>query len=297
MSKVVIVVPCFNHMDYLNEALSSIYSQKVNFDFEVHVHDDCSLDNTGEIVSTFQKKHNNLYYFRNKKNLGMLKNYKYAFSLVDSEYIAILEGDDYWSDVNKLASQVKLLDAHPNASMCFHNFVGLLNWNKKFVFRPDKHDPQSEEVTINDVYHIRSIGNFSVCVYRTEFVRKIPESYYDNKEAADFLFNLYMIKQGPALFLPGCLSVYRIHNKSQWSSLEPKEKLKQTLLFSLKYYQMFPECGVHDFLKIAEEASEDYLNESRELILANREITKKDVKKWLMKRSKLKLKTFFGRKV
>ena len=143
MSKVVIVVPCFNHMDYLNEALSSIYSQKVNFDFEVHVHDDCSLDNTGEIVSTFQKKHNNLYYFRNKKNLGMLKNYKYAFSLVDSEYIAILEGDDYWSDVNKLASQVKLLDAHPNASMCFHNFVGLLNWNKKFVFRPDKHAPLS----------------------------------------------------------------------------------------------------------------------------------------------------------
>lgn len=124
--KLSVFVVTYNQEQYIRQCLESIAMQKVNFDYEVIIGDDCSTDGTAAICDEFVKKVESqesrvkrIEVYHHPKNLGLLKNWEFVMNKCQGEYIALIEGDDYWIDENKLQWQVDWLDAHPDYTLTF----------------------------------------------------------------------------------------------------------------------------------------------------------------------------------
>ena len=121
MIKVSIAMITYNHERFLKEALDSILCQKTNFPFEVVIGEDCSMDNTRKIVQEYEEKYPDIIKpLYHKKNKGMIGNVYEVLMNCTGEYIAFLEGDDYWTDINKLQKQVDFLDVNKDYFMVAH---------------------------------------------------------------------------------------------------------------------------------------------------------------------------------
>ena len=119
-----VICTTYNHEKYIRQALDSILMQKVNFKYEVIVGEDCSPDNTREILKEYEKKYPDIFtmVYRDK-NIGAKKNSFDISMRCKGKYIAYLECDDYWTDENKLQKQVDYLEAHPNTIEVAHRVV------------------------------------------------------------------------------------------------------------------------------------------------------------------------------
>lgn len=120
----------FNHAKYIREALDAILLQKVNFRYEVVVGDDCSSDETQNILKSYAQKYPDKFVLLlRKSNIGATKNYFDVLKHCKGKYIALLEGDDFWTDENKLQIQTDFLESNKNCDAVAHrhevvNFKG-----------------------------------------------------------------------------------------------------------------------------------------------------------------------------
>ena len=124
LPKVSVIVITYNHQNFLAQTLDSVLEQETNFDFEIIISDDCSTDQTPTIIRAYQAKYpNKIKALLHPKNLGGFgkNNTLAALEACSGQYIAALDGDDYWIDKNKLQTQADYLDQNPNFSGCFHN--------------------------------------------------------------------------------------------------------------------------------------------------------------------------------
>lgn len=118
--KVSVVIATYNQEKYIRHTLESVVSQKVDFEYEVLVGDDCSTDGTSAIVREFAEKYPNIIVpIIREKNMGMGGNTADLSMRTQGEYVAFIEGDDYWIDDNKLQKQVDFLDSHQDYIACF----------------------------------------------------------------------------------------------------------------------------------------------------------------------------------
>ena len=124
MVKVSILSLAHNHEKYIRKALDGFVMQKTNFPFEVLIYDDASTDTTADIIQEYADKYPDivkpLFEKENQFSRGENVSKKYNWPRVQGEYVALCEGDDYWTDENKLQKQVDFLDSHPDCSLCFH---------------------------------------------------------------------------------------------------------------------------------------------------------------------------------
>ena len=127
--EVLVTINCitYNQHDYIRQALDSFLMQKTNFHFIISVHDDASTDGTQDIVSEYANKYPDLIKATLEKENQYSKHdgsfRRIIDSLLQGKYIALCEGDDYWTDEYKLQKQVDFLEANPDYSMCFHNAI------------------------------------------------------------------------------------------------------------------------------------------------------------------------------
>lgn len=109
-----VAVITYNMVGYLSQLLDSILVQKVNFPYEIIIDDDCSPDNTRELLYEYQKKHpDKIVLSLRDHNVGGSRNMYGVLQQCRGKYIAILEGDDYWDDENKLQYQYDFMESHP----------------------------------------------------------------------------------------------------------------------------------------------------------------------------------------
>lgn len=115
----------YNHEKYIAEALESVVMQKTSFDFEIVIGEDCSTDRTRSIIEEYQQKYPNLIVpVYHEINVGAMRNaYEFTLPLCKGQYIACLEGDDYWTDPLKLQKQVDFLEANEEYVMIFTNSI------------------------------------------------------------------------------------------------------------------------------------------------------------------------------
>lgn len=123
--KVSVCITTYNHENFIVQALDSVLMQKANFNFEIIVGEDQSSDTTREIVTGYQHSHLNLKLFLNNHpaeyvRINGRKNFLNNLANAKGEYIALLDGDDFWTDPLKLQKQVDYLDKHPECSTVFH---------------------------------------------------------------------------------------------------------------------------------------------------------------------------------
>lgn len=117
----------YNHGKYLRQTLDGFVNQKTNFKFEAIVHDDASTDNSADIILEYANKYPEIIkpLLECKNQFSRGKGYvsKAINPMLRGKYIAICEGDDYWTDPNKLQKQVDFMESHPDFTFCFHNAI------------------------------------------------------------------------------------------------------------------------------------------------------------------------------
>ncbi|MFV0539043.1 MAG: glycosyltransferase [Dysgonomonas sp.] len=220
--KVSVILITYNHSQYIRQTLESILMQQTPHEVEIIIADDCSPDNTVEIIKAYQDSTAFTFTFLNdEKNLGYIRNYQRAFAACSGDYVAIMEGDDYWLNANHLQNHINHLESLPKSSMSFNRHVRLfVEENREEIF--DWNANQDYElVTTENLALGNRIGNLSCCVFRGDLIRNIDPKLFD-MEIADWMLGMYMGQWGPLLYLKEVTSVYRIHNKGQWSQMDSR---------------------------------------------------------------------------
>lgn len=124
---ITVIVMTYNQKDYIRESLDSILRQKTNVDFNILIHDDCSSDGTSEIIDEYKKQYpDKIEVIHQKERTFLVVGFNgmlcsYVAPIIESEYIAYCDGDDYWCDDKKLQKQYDFMSSHPGYSMCFHS--------------------------------------------------------------------------------------------------------------------------------------------------------------------------------
>lgn len=114
-----VLVAVYNHEAYIRQALSSVLMQKVNFRFEVLIGEDCSTDQSREVIDGMALPENFIRIY-NERNLGIRENYRKLYGRMRGRYFIVLEGDDYWTDERKFQIQYDFLESHPEYIAAAH---------------------------------------------------------------------------------------------------------------------------------------------------------------------------------
>jgi glycosyltransferase involved in cell wall biosynthesis len=124
--KVIVCMLAYNHGKFISEAMESVFEQKADFNYKLLICNDASTDNTKDIIEKYRDIYGDkIIAVHNKKNLGITNNAKKLYSLAiesGAEYIATLEGDDYWLATDKLQLQVNRMDNNPDLVLTCGNF-------------------------------------------------------------------------------------------------------------------------------------------------------------------------------
>ncbi len=226
--KVSVLCTAFNHESYIRDALQGFVSQKTNFPFEVLVNDDCSTDGTADVIREYAARYPDIIRpFYQEENLYSRLGMPGLFSTVfypnaRGKYFTLCEGDDYWSDPEKLQRQADFLDAHGDYTACVHNT--LLHFCDGS--RPDAPlRPEGEgdrDVDFFTVIHGPSHSfHTSSIMARREFITDPPDFHYAAAEHGftDYAIGLWLALNGKIRFIDRVMSVYRIGSNSQaWSA-------------------------------------------------------------------------------
>ena len=222
-SKILVAIHClvYNHEPYLRDCFEGFVMQKTNFRFVAIVHDDCSTDHSVDIIREYEAKYPDIfrpiYETENQDSkpdgsLGRIMNA--AIDATGAKYMAMCEGDDYWTDPYKLQKQVDYMEAHPECSMCFHR-VQILD-ELSHELQPDF----LEDVPYSKDGLRLAQGNYIHFV--SVMFRKngsVDEKYAKVGRISmgdQILYHLYA-EVGHFKKLPDIMGVYRVGN-GQWSA-------------------------------------------------------------------------------
>ncbi len=218
--KLTVITVSYNQEKFIAQALDGFVMQKTDFPFIVIVGDDGSTDKTQEIIKEYAEKYPDIIKpILQKNNTGIYKNAMTTYNKAESEYVALCEGDDYWTDPLKLQKQVDFLDANPKYSICFHNV--------KTVFedksQPDNIFPPAElrfnktSLELDDLLKHNFIQTNSV-VYRWRFHKDEPISNIFPVDIlpGDWFIHILHALKGKIGFIDETMSVYRRHPDGLW---------------------------------------------------------------------------------
>ena len=224
------VITTYNHEKYIKRALESAVMQKGEFIHEILVSDDGSTDQTRDVIRKVMDMYPGyITDVSGGENLGISGNMRKCFGLAKGDYVAVLEGDDYWISEWKLNRQVRFMRNHPECSMCFSR-IKLLNPDGKFALLP-RQAGLPAKVTGEDFIRDPNqnlIANFSCCMFKGDIVRGFPDILYSvrfNEIACAF----YIEQRGPIGFLPDIMSAYRIHDHGVWSACDRVKQLEDSI--------------------------------------------------------------------
>lgn len=217
--KVSILCLAYNHEAYIRQALEGFISQKTDFAFEVLINDDCSSDGTVAILREYEQKYPGVIcpvcQTVNQYTRGVDIEYSILLPLARGEYIAWCEGDDYWTDPDKLQKQYDFLSTHPEYSACVHKsvfhdvstgqdtFVPALNTSREYTL---------EEIVMEGgaVFATNSL------MMRSEIYRKMPECFRTSG-FGDYQQFIYAAISGRVFCLEDVMSVYNSGVSGSWS--------------------------------------------------------------------------------
>lgn len=217
--KVSVSLITYNQVHFIGRAIEGILSQKVDFKFELIIGDDCSTDGTREILLEYNRRFPEIInlILHQKRNEGVPGKINYLSTILAAKgkYIALIDGDDYWTDQFKLQKQVDFLELNPDYTISCHRVHELVNGNN--LVKSDLNTSEFEETyTIEDLARENFIHTPSV-VFRNGVIKILPEWFMD-APVGDYVFHLLNAKHGKIKYFPQLMGVYRRHENSTWSS-------------------------------------------------------------------------------
>ena len=204
----------YNHEPFIVQALESILSQKTTFDIEIVIGEDCSTDLTRAIVKEYAEKFpHKIKLLLHPQTIGVTPNFAATFQKCRGKYVALLEGDDYWTDPYKLEKQVEFLEASPEFVTCFH-WVDILYEDSGEIRRVEKGPPGPPVIkpyyTLDDILHHNIFIPTCSTMVRNKVFTTFPE-WFGESILGDFMFHILQAQHGNIGFLDERMAVHRMH--------------------------------------------------------------------------------------
>jgi glycosyltransferase involved in cell wall biosynthesis len=228
----------YNHIHFLDQCIKGFLMQKTNFPIEILIHDDASTDGTTELIKTYVAKYPEIIKPTYQKENQFSKGKRITPILIQKaqgKYIALCEGDDYWTDPFKLQKQVDFLEGNVEYGMCEH--VVEETHQKSKVTRQIPAIKQSKDFFIED-YIQYNIGATCSLVFRRQLLNDYFLQKLHKYPFGDWPLKLFLLKYSnkKSRMLEDSMGVYRIHDKSIHGSFHLKKNglvtaYKQHLLF------------------------------------------------------------------
>jgi glycosyltransferase involved in cell wall biosynthesis len=236
----------FQHSKYIKQCLDGFLMQQTTFPVEVLIHDDASTDGTEEIIREYEAKYpdiiKSLYEKENQWVKGRRGSAVFNFPRAKGKYIAMCEGDDYWTDPLKLQKQVDFLEGNPGYEMCFTNCrtVSAVNetLNKSFVNYKNnsftKDDLLFVAPTLTRVFRNQNLAGFNL----TEIL------------GLDAILLIFQLHRGKAWFINEVTASYRKHSGGIWSLANELSKAKYYFDIRLNAFEIIDESLVLKFNRL-----------------------------------------------
>ncbi|WP_344828077.1 glycosyltransferase family 2 protein [Chryseobacterium ginsenosidimutans] len=228
--KVSVIMLTYNHAPYLRQAIEGVLSQKTDFPVELIICNDNSPDNTDPVIAEFAEKYPDIIkYFKHKKNIGFVENQRFAFGLAKGEYLAYCEGDDYWTDNNKLQFQSDFLDRNTDFVMVTaRNQLFIQNENKLTSDGKDHifADKEFLDYTQDSFFISRPTQTFTYMIRKKFMDLKWINIYPDYR---DLYYFYHLLEFGKGRSFNKIIGVYRLHDGGVFSSLEIEKKHRTSI--------------------------------------------------------------------
>jgi glycosyltransferase involved in cell wall biosynthesis len=282
--KVSVSLITYNHARYIEQAIEGVLMQKTNFPFELIIGEDESTDGTRQIVQRYAAAHSDIirpHLHSRASNIGYQgrptgrHNFVNNLCSARGEYIALLDGDDYWTDSAKLQLQVDFLDSHPRCSTCFHR-VTIVNETGEESAMPADLVTGKEISTVSDFLNRRFFANTVSVMFRRGLFGDFPEWYF-RCPVGDFPLHVLNGLHGDFGFIDRVMAAYRIHGGGIWSlgnSNEPnadqksaanQRKLRQ-MLGAVHLYEILAEALAPKFQSELREGIAFYSHEAAHIL-------------------------------
>jgi glycosyltransferase involved in cell wall biosynthesis len=234
----------YGHEKFIEQAINGVLMQLCDFEIELILANDCSADKTNDIIKNILKSHPKaslINYIKHEKNIGMMPNFIFALEQCKAEYIALCEGDDYWTDPLKLQKQVDFLASNEEFNICFHR-ANLLENEFKLKLHPIPKCSNDGDYLYKDLLeHYNFMLTASVLFRRPnnftipKWLKKLP---FGDLGLYKLVSNGKKIK-----CLDENMSVYRIHCNGAWSGLD---RIKASNMFLNFYQEILPHLNLEE---------------------------------------------------
>lgn len=210
--KVSVILITYNHCEYIVQALESVLAQQTDFPMEILIGDDASTDGTSEIIRRYQAQYPELIRADIRtENVGATQNAYLLLQKARGEYLASLEGDDYWTDPLKLQKQADLLDSHPEWIGCTHR-IACVDRDGNPTEKAPQWLSDKTVFTLRDFRGVNLPGQASSLMRRNIF--RNPQHDYSILITADAMVSdrtaaLIFLLQGDFYRMPDEMSAYR----------------------------------------------------------------------------------------
>lgn len=237
----------YNHAPYIRQCLDGFLMQKATFTYEVIINDDASTDGTTEIIREYEEKYPDIikpiYHEENLYSKGERGFWqKYCFPKSKGKYIALCEGDDYWTDPYKLQKQVDLLENNMDCSLCSGGYIS----NKGGIVKEVIEYKGAREYFVFDLYDWldKWLTKTLTVVFRAVYMFEYVDYISHFSHSRDIYLFYFLLNKGMGIYVPKILGVYNVHDAGVCSMI-PKS---QNVLYS---YDCYKEIYLYDQSRIA----------------------------------------------
>jgi len=237
--KVSVSMITYNHEPYIAQAIESVLSQQLDHPYELVIGEDCSTDRTGEIVRSYHREHpDRIRMLPNERNLGIMKNWVRTLRACRGEYVALLDGDDFWTSPRKLDKQIALLDRCPDLAQSCHVCLEV----HEDGCRPPHEWPAKNKrprYTLSDLVR-GPICNSSSLVFRRRVVDELPDWFVD-APVGDWTIQVLSALHGDVGFIDEVMSQHRNHAGGVYGSEETPRQLEKLLATRRMFAPLLPD--------------------------------------------------------
>ena len=245
-----VIMTTYNHERYIAQAIESVLRQQTSFRIEIVIGEDCSTDRTLAIAQDYQSQYPEaIHIIRSEENVGWRKNYRRTIAAARGKYVALLDGDDYFTHRKKLQMQVEFLEEHPEAGMCYTRSERIDESGTTTLY------PESECYTSLGEMLRRNPAENCTVVARRELV----ERYYQTirpEEHPEWLTDdlpmwLWFATEAKVLAIDCPTAVHRVLRQSVSHNPDYRKKIEfvdSLYDISLWYDERYNECRMRDEL-------------------------------------------------
>lgn len=251
--KIDILLITYNQEQYIHQAIDGILHQRVKPDVSVRiiVADDCSRDHTYEIIKDVLGERvmlsddmvADVLYLPRESNMGHQRNYQRAFKACDSDYVAIIEGDDYWNQEDHLQTHLDFLEKHTECVLSLQRPIWYFEEEDRcdtMFLDETLSSGMHQDITIEDEIHVNRVENLSSCVIRTEALQSLDPRVFECS-VMDWPMYVNLQQKGIFCVLPGSSSIYRIKSSGLYAGLDSDGQKRKDLQLIDEIERIFPQ--------------------------------------------------------